>query len=81
MHIICHIILPASSASKILIPIFYQYFKNGGFTAFISCLPFSKIPSDQIIETTINLSTKSAGGYQEIWKMLGLVKNGCGLTI
>ena len=43
-------------------PNIYQYLKNGGFTASISGLPFSKIPCDQIIETTINRSSKSTGG-------------------
>ena len=37
----------------------YQYLKNGGFTASTSGLLFSKIPSDLIIETTINRSSKS----------------------
>ena len=43
-------------------PNIYQYLKNGGFTDSISGLPFSKIPCDQIIETTINCSSKSTGG-------------------
>ena len=43
-------------------PNIYQYLKNGGFTASISGLLFSKIPWDQIIETTINRSSKSTGG-------------------
>ena len=43
-------------------PNIYQYLKNGGFTASVSGLPFSKIPCDQIIETTINRSSKSTGG-------------------
>ena len=40
----------------------YHYLKNGGFTDPISGLPFSKIPCDQIIETTINRSSKSTCG-------------------
>ena len=43
-------------------PNIYQYLNNGGFTASISDLPFSKIPCDQLIETTINRSSKSNGG-------------------
>ena len=43
-------------------PNFYQYLKNGGFTASISGLPFLKIPCHQVIETTINRSSKSTGG-------------------
>ena len=43
-------------------PNIYKYLKNGGFTASISGLLFSKIPCDQIIETTINCSSKSTGG-------------------
>ena len=60
-------------------PNIYQYLKNGAFTASFSGLPFSKIPCDQIIETTINRSSKSTSGLSG--KTLGLVKNGCGLTI
>ena len=43
-------------------PNIYQYLRNGGFTASISDLPFSKIPCDQIIKTTTNRSSKSTGG-------------------
>ena len=43
-------------------PNIYQYLKNGGFTASISGLPFSKIPCDQLIETTINRSSKFTCG-------------------
>ena len=43
-------------------PIIHQYLKNRGFTASISGLLFSKIASDQIIQTTINCSSKSTGG-------------------
>ena len=62
-------------------PNIYQYLKNGGFTASTSGLPFSKIPCEQLIEATINPSSKSTVDYQEKRKTLGLVKNGCGLTI
>ena len=43
-------------------PVIYQYLKYREFTASISGLPFSKIASDQIIQTTINRSSKSTGG-------------------
>ena len=43
-------------------PNIYQYLENGGFIASISDLPFSKIPYDQIMETTLNCSSKSTGG-------------------
>ena len=43
-------------------PNIYQYLRNGGFTASISGLPFSKISCDQIFESTINCSSKSNGG-------------------
>ena len=43
-------------------PSIYQYLKYDWFTASISGLPFSKIPCDQIIEITINRSSKSTGG-------------------
>ena len=43
-------------------PNIYQYLRNGGFTASISGLPFSKISCDQIFESAINCSSKSNGG-------------------
>ena len=52
-------------------PNIYQYFKNGGFTAAISGLPFLKIPCDQIIETTINRSSKSNGGLSGKTEIVG----------
>ena len=62
-------------------PNIYQHLKNGGFTASISGLPFSKMPCDQIIETTINCSSKSTSGLSGKTENVGLVKNGCRLTI
>ena len=70
MHLICHIILSACSTSKNHHSI-YQYLKNGGFTASISGLPFSKIPCDQIIETTINGSSKSTSGLSGKMENIG----------
>ena len=49
----------------------YQYLKNGGFAASISGVPFSKITCDQIIETTINRSSKSTGGLSEKMENVG----------
>ena len=39
----------------------YQYLKNRWFTASISGLRFSKLTCDQIIEITLNRSSKSTG--------------------
>ena len=52
-------------------PNIYQYLKNGGFTASVSGFPFSKIPCDQIIETTINCSSKSTGGLSGKMEIVG----------
>ena len=52
-------------------PNIYRYLKNGGFTSSISGLPFSKIPCDQIIETTIYRSSKSTGGLSGKTKNIG----------
>ena len=52
-------------------PNIYQYLKNGGFTASTSGLPFSKIPCEQLIETTMNPSSKSTGGLSRKTKNAG----------
>lgn len=46
-------------------PNIYQYPQNGVFTASIYGLPFSKLPCDQITETTINRSPRSTAGLSE----------------
>ena len=54
MHVICHIILSACSTSKILIPIFTSISKMESLQLLFLVY--------QIIETTINRSTKYTGG-------------------
>ena len=43
-------------------PVLSRYLQEEGFTSSISGLPHSKIPCDQIIEMTINRSSKDTGG-------------------
>ena len=40
----------------------FSYMLQGGFTGSLTGNPHSKIPMDQIIETTINRSSKEMGG-------------------
>ena len=49
-------------ALKRRLPKAYQYLEEGGFTGSLSGSPHSNISMDQVIETTINRFSKSAGG-------------------
>ena len=52
-------------------PSIFEYLTNGGFTASVSGLPFSKIPCDQIMETTINRSSKGTSGLSRKTENIG----------
>ena len=70
MHVICHIYISMLKLQESH-PNIYKYLKIGGFTASVSGLLFSKIPYDQITETTINWSCKGTHGLSEKTENIG----------
>ena len=70
MHVICHIYISMLNLQESH-PNIYKYLKIGGFTASVSGLLFSKIPYDQITETTINWSCKGTHGLSEKTENIG----------
>ena len=43
-------------------PALFKHIEDHGFTVSLTGQPFTKIPCDQVIETTINRSSKATGG-------------------
>ena len=49
----------------------FKYLEDGGFSGSLSCKPHSRIPFDEIIEMTINRSSKDIGGLSGNTQNLG----------
>ena len=48
-----------------------HHMQEQGFTVSLSGLPYSRIPCDQVIEMTINRSSKDTGGLSEKTENVG----------
>ena len=52
-------------------PDLLHHMQEQGFTVSLSGLPYSRIPCDQVIEMTINRSSKDTGGLSEKTENVG----------